>query len=188
MKALALLALAATLKAGQDVAVTPDGPRGPRHAFAPGALVAAHRAGVPVVGLVSHVDRMWRLNSWDRFEIPKPFARITIGYTEPFFVPGRTPADAAAAVGAERRAGLASSPFDELLHAAVVADQQRSEAHGAVLRVQRVAVDVVDNDIGGCGRRQQQGRKAAKDTLHSTSLRTSDDVSCRPPPIFCTSA
>ncbi len=91
----ALLALAGTLKQGTDVAVTPDGPRGPRHTFAPGALVAAQRAGVPVIGMAAHVDRLWRLNSWDRFEIPKPFARITIAYTEPLIVPGRTPAEAA---------------------------------------------------------------------------------------------
>ncbi|HEY0776377.1 MAG TPA: DUF374 domain-containing protein, partial [Gemmatirosa sp.] len=60
----ALLALAAALKQGTDVAVTPDGPRGPRHSFAPGALVAAQRAGVPVIGMVAHVERAWRLNSW----------------------------------------------------------------------------------------------------------------------------
>ncbi len=93
----ALLALAGALKQGTDVAVTPDGPRGPRHSFAPGALVAAQRAGVPVVGMAAHVDRAWRLKSWDQFEIPKPFARITVAYTAPFAVPGRTPAEAAAA-------------------------------------------------------------------------------------------
>lgn len=99
----ALLALAAVLKQGTDVAVTPDGPRGPRHSFAPGALVAAQRAGVPVVGMVAHVDRMWRLNSWDQFEIPRPFARIMIAYTAPFVVPGRTPAEAASATDAFAR-------------------------------------------------------------------------------------
>ncbi len=93
----ALLALAGALKQGTDVAVTPDGPRGPRHSFAPGALVAAQRAGVPVVGMVAHVARAWRLDSWDRFEIPKPFTRITVAYSAPFVVPGRSPAEAAAA-------------------------------------------------------------------------------------------
>ncbi len=96
----ALLALASTLKQGGDVAVTPDGPRGPRHSFAPGALVAAQRAGVPLVGMVAHVDRAWRLDSWDQFEIPRPFARITIAYTAPYRVPGQTPAEAAAATPA----------------------------------------------------------------------------------------
>jgi lysophospholipid acyltransferase (LPLAT)-like uncharacterized protein len=79
----ALLEGVQVLKRGADMAITPDGPRGPRHSFAPGALVLAHRAGVPVVSLVAHVDRKWQLRSWDGFEIPKPFARITIEYGEP---------------------------------------------------------------------------------------------------------
>ena len=94
----ALLELVSVLRGGGEVAVTPDGPRGPRHAFAPGALVAAHRAGVPVVGVVAHVDRAWRLSSWDAFEIPKPFARVTVAYGEPTMVPGASPREAAEAV------------------------------------------------------------------------------------------
>jgi lysophospholipid acyltransferase (LPLAT)-like uncharacterized protein len=57
----ALLEMSRVLRAGREVAVTPDGPRGPRHAFAPGALVAAQRAGAAVVGVAAHVDRAWRL-------------------------------------------------------------------------------------------------------------------------------
>jgi lysophospholipid acyltransferase (LPLAT)-like uncharacterized protein len=105
----ALLELVATLRAGRDVAVTPDGPRGPRHEFAPGALVAAHRAGAAVIGVAAHVDRAWRLRSWDAFEIPKPFARITVAYTPAREVPGgsaREAASAAPAFGAELRALL----------------------------------------------------------------------------------
>ena len=79
----ALLEAVQVLKRGADMAITPDGPRGPRYRFAPGALVLAHRAGVPVVSLVAHVDRKWQLRSWDGFEIPKPFARVTIEYGEP---------------------------------------------------------------------------------------------------------
>jgi lysophospholipid acyltransferase (LPLAT)-like uncharacterized protein len=79
----ALLEAVQVLKRGADMAITPDGPRGPRHSFAPGALVLAHRAGVPLVSIVAHVDRAWRLRSWDGFEIPKPFARVTIVYGPP---------------------------------------------------------------------------------------------------------
>ena len=79
----ALLEAVQVLKRGADMAITPDGPRGPRYSFAPGALVLAHRAGAPVVSLVAHVDRKWQLRSWDGFEIPKPFARVTIEYGEP---------------------------------------------------------------------------------------------------------
>lgn len=79
----ALLEAARTLTAGSDIAITPDGPRGPRHSFAPGALMLAHRTGAALVPLVAHADRVWRVRSWDRFEIPKPFARVTVLYDEP---------------------------------------------------------------------------------------------------------
>jgi lysophospholipid acyltransferase (LPLAT)-like uncharacterized protein len=76
----ALAGLVRELRAGHDVAVTPDGPRGPAHHFAPGALVAAQRAGAPVVSVGVAARRAWRLRSWDGFMIPKPFARVTIAY------------------------------------------------------------------------------------------------------------
>lgn len=91
----ALLELASVLRAGREVAVTPDGPRGPCHQYAPGALIAAQRAGAAVVGVVAHVSRAWQLGTWDGFLIPKPFARITIAYGEPRTVSGRTPREAA---------------------------------------------------------------------------------------------
>ncbi|MDF1502643.1 lysophospholipid acyltransferase family protein, partial [Roseisolibacter sp. H3M3-2] len=91
----ALLELVGVLRRGREVCVTPDGPRGPRHTFAPGALVDAQRAGVPQRDVAAHVDRAWRLGSWDRFEIPKPFARITVAYSDPTPVPGPTPREAA---------------------------------------------------------------------------------------------
>ena len=78
----ALLEAVRVLKSS-DVAVTPDGPRGPQHAFAPGALAIASRAGSPIVPIVASVDRKWQLKSWDAFEIPKPFSRITISYGTP---------------------------------------------------------------------------------------------------------
>lgn len=92
----ALLGLVRTLREGNDVAVTPDGPRGPRHRFAPGAAVAAHRAGAPILATVAHVDRYWQLKTWDGFMIPKPFARITVAYGEPSRVGASSPREAAA--------------------------------------------------------------------------------------------
>jgi lysophospholipid acyltransferase (LPLAT)-like uncharacterized protein len=76
----ALVGLARALEAGHDVAITPDGPRGPARSFAPGALVAAQRVGAPVLPVVATATRAWRLRSWDRFLIPKPFSRVTIAY------------------------------------------------------------------------------------------------------------
>lgn len=84
----ALLESVRVLRNGRDVVMTPDGPRGPFRSFAPGALVVAFRAQVAVVPLVVHTDRMWQLKSWDRFEIPRPFARITVVYGEPRHVEG----------------------------------------------------------------------------------------------------
>jgi lysophospholipid acyltransferase (LPLAT)-like uncharacterized protein len=92
----ALLAIIAELKRGGEVAITPDGPRGPRQRFAPGALVAAQRSGAPVCLLYAHPAHAWRLRSWDRFEIPKPFSRITIAYAAPVFVSATSARDAAA--------------------------------------------------------------------------------------------
>ena len=79
----ALVAVDRELTAGFDVGITPDGPRGPWHSVAPGALIAAHRAGVPIVPLAAAASASWQLGSWDRFMIPKPFARVTIAYGDP---------------------------------------------------------------------------------------------------------
>jgi len=82
----ALLAAIRELEARSIVALTPDGPRGPRRELKPGVLAAAQRAGVPVIPLHAEADRAWRLDSWDRFGIPKPFARLRVAYGEPFEV------------------------------------------------------------------------------------------------------
>lgn len=79
----ALIAVDRELAAGFDVGITPDGPRGPLHSVAPGALLAAHRAGVRIVPLAASASAFWQLRSWDRFMIPKPFARVTIAYGDP---------------------------------------------------------------------------------------------------------
>lgn len=95
----ALLGLVRVLRAGGEVAVTPDGPRGPARTFAPGALIAAQRADAVVIALGVHVDRAWRLRSWDRFQIPKPFARVTVAYAPPTRVAATTVREAAAEGG-----------------------------------------------------------------------------------------
>lgn len=79
----ALIAVDRELRAGFDVGITPDGPRGPRHSVAPGALLAGHRAGAKLMPLAASASAFWELSTWDRFIIPKPFARITITYGTP---------------------------------------------------------------------------------------------------------
>lgn len=79
----ALISLVRELQAGHEVAITPDGPRGPARTFASGALVAAQRSDSFILPVSASADRAWRLRSWDRFMIPKPFARVTVAYGAP---------------------------------------------------------------------------------------------------------
>jgi lysophospholipid acyltransferase (LPLAT)-like uncharacterized protein len=106
----AILRTARELEGGRDVAFTPDGPRGPRESFAPGALIVSQRTGAPVVLITVDAPRAWRLASWDRFLIPKPFARVTIAYEDPLVVeaPDARAAAAQAPVWQERLRNLAS--------------------------------------------------------------------------------
>jgi lysophospholipid acyltransferase (LPLAT)-like uncharacterized protein len=88
----ALLEAVRELERGRDVAFTTDGPRGPRQVSAAGAGVAAARAGVVVVAVGAVVDRAWRLRSWDRFVVPRPFATIIVRYAAVPPPAGRSPA------------------------------------------------------------------------------------------------
>lgn len=90
----ALVEMITVLRSGVAVCITPDGPKGPARKFAPGAVVAAQRAGVPITTMFVTADRAWSLNSWDHFLIPKPFARVVLHFGEPTFVRKGTPADA----------------------------------------------------------------------------------------------
>ncbi|EIF50634.1 lysophospholipid acyltransferase family protein [Sulfurovum sp. AR] len=64
------------LKKGDDLLVTPDGPRGPRHSISDGAIALAHKAKAPVL-IVNYIPKAyWQLGSWDKFVIPKPFTTI----------------------------------------------------------------------------------------------------------------
>jgi lysophospholipid acyltransferase (LPLAT)-like uncharacterized protein len=64
------------LKKGDDLLVTPDGPRGPRHSISDGAIALAHKAKAPVLTVNYIPKAYWQLGSWDRFVIPKPFTTI----------------------------------------------------------------------------------------------------------------
>jgi lysophospholipid acyltransferase (LPLAT)-like uncharacterized protein len=100
----ALLELVREVKNGHELAITPDGPRGPAKSFAPGTLVVAQRSGAPIVPAVAHASSAWRLGSWDRFMIPKPFARITVAYGPALEI---DTADAREAAGDAERVRLA---------------------------------------------------------------------------------
>ena len=76
-----------TLKRGHCVAVTPDGPKGPRFKFKNNFLQVAALAKVPLVVASYSATRAWVIPSWDRFIIPKPFSKIKIIYGEPMYIP-----------------------------------------------------------------------------------------------------
>ncbi|RMH69505.1 MAG: DUF374 domain-containing protein [Gemmatimonadetes bacterium] len=83
----ALFRMARLISAGQDGAITPDGPRGPRQQVQIGTVLIAQRAGVPVLPIIAAAEKCWQLNSWDRFMIPKPFSRAVIIHGNPINIP-----------------------------------------------------------------------------------------------------
>jgi lysophospholipid acyltransferase (LPLAT)-like uncharacterized protein len=82
----ALLELTRWAERGYDLAITPDGPRGPRYVVQPGVVALAQITGRPIVpaGLRIH----WKacLNSWDRFQLPLPLSRVEMFFGEPLTI------------------------------------------------------------------------------------------------------
>ncbi len=74
----ALRELTALLEAGEDVAITPDGPRGPKYQLSPGIIKLAQLTGIAVMPIHVGYSRYWELKSWDAFRIPKPFSRVRV--------------------------------------------------------------------------------------------------------------
>lgn len=106
--------LATALRDGIDVALVPDGPRGPRGQLQPGVVALAALTGAPVVPLGLSVRPARRLNSWDGFLIPLPFARCAVVFGEP--APVRRDADRAqAGKELERALDEASALADRLV-------------------------------------------------------------------------
>jgi lysophospholipid acyltransferase (LPLAT)-like uncharacterized protein len=71
---------------GAEVALTPDGPRGPAERMKPGALAAAQHANALVIAAGARASSAWWIRSWDRFCLPKPFAAIEVVYSAPLAV------------------------------------------------------------------------------------------------------
>jgi lysophospholipid acyltransferase (LPLAT)-like uncharacterized protein len=76
--AAALLEMKRLIEQGFDVAITPDGPRGPLYHLNPGVITLAQKTGALIMPIRVHYSRCWRLKTWDALEIPKPFATVTI--------------------------------------------------------------------------------------------------------------
>ena len=83
----ALRDLVGLLRDGHDVAVTPDGSRGPVYGLKGGVVLLAQLSGARLVPVSVDFSRAWRLRSWDGFFVPKPFARVDLHVGEPTVVP-----------------------------------------------------------------------------------------------------
>jgi len=94
----ALRRMLTKVNAGNTLIVTPDGPRGPMHSVNDGLAWLARATGRSVVpcGLVA--SRAWRMKSWDRFIIPRPFSKVAVVYGEPVGVPEDAPNDQLAGI------------------------------------------------------------------------------------------
>jgi lysophospholipid acyltransferase (LPLAT)-like uncharacterized protein len=86
MGASAILQLTQVLASGRDVVITPDGPRGPAYELGPGIIFVAQKSGAPVLPMNLEYSRCWRLGSWDRFIVPRPFAKVRVLISQPHYV------------------------------------------------------------------------------------------------------
>lgn len=71
---------------GYSIALTPDGPKGPRHSMSDGAVAMAKKKGIEVVAFSVVPSSFWQFKSWDKFVIPKPFSQIDFYASEPINV------------------------------------------------------------------------------------------------------
>jgi len=83
----ALLELVGWAERGYDIALTPDGPRGPCYTVQEGVIALAQITGRPVLPVSYHLTWKIRLKSWDRFQIPVPFTKCLMHLTPPIYVP-----------------------------------------------------------------------------------------------------
>jgi lysophospholipid acyltransferase (LPLAT)-like uncharacterized protein len=79
----AVLQMAEVLAAGRDVVIAPDGPRGPAYQIGQGVIFLAQQSGVPVFPVHLEYSSYWRVKSWDRFFLPRPFAKVRVIFGPP---------------------------------------------------------------------------------------------------------
>jgi hypothetical protein len=88
----ALRELAARAAEG-NLTITPDGPRGPRRRLAPGCVFLASTLRIPLVAMGLGYERPWRLGTWDRFAVPRPFSRARAIVSRPLAIPANLDRD-----------------------------------------------------------------------------------------------
>ena len=83
----ALLEMTRWAERGYDLAITPDGPRGPRYKVQPGIISLAQVTGLPIVPFSSRLNWKIQIRSWDRFQVPIPFASCELRAAKPISIP-----------------------------------------------------------------------------------------------------
>jgi lysophospholipid acyltransferase (LPLAT)-like uncharacterized protein len=83
----ALLELTSCAERGYDLAITPDGPRGPRYVVQEGIMSLAQLTGFPIIPFGFYAHRKIQIKSWDRFQIPLPFSRCDLNLGKPIYIP-----------------------------------------------------------------------------------------------------
>ncbi|MFA6470487.1 MAG: lysophospholipid acyltransferase family protein [Candidatus Latescibacterota bacterium] len=84
----ALVKLIELARQGAGIAFTPDGPKGPRWKFQPGAVYLAAKTGLPIVPITGSVRHAYYFKSWDSFQLPLPFSHAVVNTGEPYEVTG----------------------------------------------------------------------------------------------------
>lgn len=102
----ALFSLAKQLDAGLDVAITVDGPVGPRYAVQPGVALLARRSGRPIVPVIASARRTLFLPTWDALRIPLPWTRLRVQHAPAQYIPAGAPEAAVTAARHQLQATL----------------------------------------------------------------------------------
>lgn len=84
----ALIAAIKELKGGDDIAITPDGPKGPRHSVADGIVAISQKTNAKILVFNCKPSKYWQFKSWDKFIVPKPFGKLEFFIQEPLDVSG----------------------------------------------------------------------------------------------------
>ncbi len=79
----AIRQLAEIIAGGRDVVITPDGPRGPAYELGQGIVFLAQQSNAEVVPINLEYSSCWRLGSWDRFILPRPFSKVRVTFGAP---------------------------------------------------------------------------------------------------------
>ncbi len=82
----AFMQMLKAIKNGVSIGITPDGPKGPRRKAKKGVIELAYLSKKPIYPVIGKFSSYYRLNSWDKFIIPKPFSKITFVYKKPIHV------------------------------------------------------------------------------------------------------